>query len=213
MATEKKKFFQVQIPIINKEIELLAFNSESLDNRFVKLDLTSDLRGKSLEIRLKVSLKDGKPIAEPVEIYLMGFFIRRMMRKGTDYVEDSFNVKCKNHTLRIKPFMITRKKVSREVRKALRENAKKEIEEYVKGKTFENLILDMINNKFQKDLSMKLKKTYPLGLCEIRFLGINDPKGYIEEKTVEKNEEVEYENIEQAKEEKPLKKSKKKKEE
>lgn len=216
MATEKKKFLQVQIPLINKEIELLSFSNEDLNNRFIKLDLTSDLRGKSLELKLKVSLKEGKPVAEPIEIYLLGFFIRRMMRKGTDYVEDSFHVQCKNHRLRIKPFMITRKKVSRKVRNALRENIKKDIIEYVKNKTFENLILDIINNKFQKELSIKLKKTYPLGLCEIKFLGIDEIKGYIEEKEIKaEDEEVEYENLEKEtpkKEKRPKKSSKKKKE-
>lgn len=187
---EKKKFLQVNIPLINKEIELLGNSIESLDNRFIKLDMTSDLRGKSLELNLKVSLKEGKAVAEPLQAYLLEYYIRRMMRKGTDYVEDSFLVNCKDHRIRIKPFMITRKRVSKQVRKALRDCTKKEIEEYVKEKNFQNLVIDMINNKIQKELNQKLKKIYPLGLCEIKFIGIEDSKEYVAKETIEKEIEV-----------------------
>lgn len=185
MATEKKKFLQVQVPLINREIELVGTGNESLSNRFVKLDLTPDLRGKSLELKMEIKLKDGKPTGEAKEIYLMGYFIRRMMRKGTDYVEDSFLANCSDHRIRIKPFLITRKRVSRAVRNALRVAAKEFLISYVKEKSFENLVLDIINNKMQKELNAKLKKVYPLGLCEIRFLGIEDQKGYIEKKEKE----------------------------
>ena len=183
---EKKKFLQVQIPLINREIELIGINNEVLDKRNVKLDLTPELRGKSLELKLVIGLKNGKPIAEPKEIYLMGYYIRRMMRKGTDYVEDSFLTQCSNHRIRIKPFLITRKRVSRTIRNALRVTAKEFLTKYIKEKTFENLVLDVINNKMQKELNVKLKKVYPLGLCEIRFLGIEDTKGYVEEKESKK---------------------------
>ncbi|MBS3092181.1 hypothetical protein J4466_02060 [Candidatus Pacearchaeota archaeon] len=189
MAVEKKKFLQVQIPLINREIELVGTGNESLNNRFVKLDLTPELRGKSLELNLEIKLKDGKPTAEPREIYLMGYYIRRMMRKGTDYVEDSFLSQCSDHRIRIKPFLITRKRVSRAVRNALRQAAKEFLINYVKEKSFGNLVLDIINNKIQKELNTKLKKVYPLGLCEIRFIGVEDQKGYIEKKESKKEGE------------------------
>ncbi|MFA6022974.1 MAG: hypothetical protein WC781_02715 [Candidatus Pacearchaeota archaeon] len=201
MAIEKKKFLSVKIPLINKEIELLGLSVEDFEGRFVKFDMTSDLRGKSLELRTKVKVSDGKAEANVLEAYLLGYYIRRMMRKGTDYVEDSFLVQCKDHQVRIKPFLITRKRVSRQIRSALREIAKKEIIEYVKDKTFENLVLDMINNKIQKELNIKLKKIYPLGLCEIRFIGIEDSKEY-------KGEVEEVQEVEEKK--KPAKTKKKK---
>jgi len=213
MAGERKKFLPVQIPLINKEIELLAFKSEDLKDRFVKLDMAQELRGKNLELRLRVILEGDKPRAYPVEAYLLGSYIRRMMRKGTDYVEDSFLVQCKDHRIRIKPFLITRKRVSRSVRAALREEAKKTITEYVKNKSFDNLVLDIINNKFQKELNAKLKKIYPLGLCEIRSIGVSDSTEYVAAEEKSDSEEVEYENLEEKSEEKKpkAKKAKKKK--
>lgn len=92
-----------------------------------------------------------------------------MVRKGTNYVEDSFSAECKDAFVRIKPFLITRKKVSRAVRKALREKAKEELINYVKGKSAEILFDELLKNSIQKFLSLKLKKIYPLSFCEIRI--------------------------------------------
>ncbi len=174
--TIKKKFMPMNIPLINKEIEVYGVNIESFDNRFIKLDLTSDLKGRAIELKLKVKVTESKAEANPVELQLMGFYIRRMMRKGVDYVEDSFVAKCKDNNLRIKPFLITRKRVSNKVLAGLRTLTKSEITNYIQDKNFEELILDVINNKIQKELNFKLKKIYPLALCEIRFLGIDKSK-------------------------------------
>lgn len=168
MVTEKKKFFVVKIPLISKEVELFGNSQSSFEGRTIKLDLTPELRGKGAELKLLISLKGDELEANPIELTLMGAYIRRMMRKGTDYVEDSFEAESKDHILRIKPFLITRKKVSKKVRTGLREVARKEILDYTKSRTMENIILDVINNKLQKELIVKLKKIYPLALCEIR---------------------------------------------
>ena len=96
------------------------------------------------------------------------------MRKGTNYVEDSFDTECKNSGLKIKPFLITRRKVSRAVRKALREKAREELIGYVKDKTSDELFEEVIRNQLQKPLSLKLKKIYPLALCEIRILEVKN---------------------------------------
>lgn len=193
MAVEKKKFHAVQIPLLNKEIELLGKGGD-FDGRHVKLDLTNILKGKGLEIKFVVKESEGEITASPKEAYLQGFYIRRMMRKGTDYVEDSFFAQCKDHRIRIKPFLITRKRVANKVLRGLREKAKEEIIAYVKDKTFETLVVDIMNGKLQKELVPKLKKIYPLGLCEIRFIGIKDLKEY--EKYEEEQEKEEQEKAE-----------------
>ena len=97
-----------------------------------------------------------------------------MIRKGTNYVEDSFSAKCKDAQIKIKPFMITRKKVSRAVRKALREKAREELTNYIKNKGKEELFEDLFKNQLQKSLSLKLKKIYPLSLCEIRVFKVEE---------------------------------------
>jgi len=165
---EQKKFLEIELPIINQKIHLLAASTEQLNGRTVKIDLTRRLRGKSLEAIFRIKLEDGKIKIQPYRLYLLGYFIRRMMRKSINYVEDSFSAESKNAVLRIKPFLITRKKVPRAIRTALRNKAKEEVQIEIKEKNYEEIFSDILSGKFQKVLSLKLKKIYPLAFCEIR---------------------------------------------
>lgn len=171
-AKVRKKFFDVEIPILKKETQLIGFNIEDLKGRFIIYDLTRLLRGKNSTLQLKVEFEDGKPIAYPRELKVLSYFIKKMMRKGTNYVEDSFSGQCKDAQLKIKPFLITRRKVSRSIRKALREKAKEELLAYISDKSYDTVFQDLLKNLVQKTLSLKLKKIYPLSLCEIRTIKV-----------------------------------------
>lgn len=175
-AKRRKKFFDVEIPVINKETHLQAYELKELDGRVVNYDLTRFLKGKNMMFQLIIKVKDGKITSIPKQLRLLPYFLKRVTRKGTNYVEDSFSAECDNARIRIKPFLITRRKVSRKVRKALREKAREEIISYVKDKTFETIFDDVIKNNLQKPLSLKLKKIYPLSLCEIRVLNVEEYK-------------------------------------
>jgi len=172
IAKRKKRFFEVEMPLINKTTQLQAFELKELNGRLIKYDLTRLLRGKSIILQLKVKIQEDKAIATPRSIKLMPYFLRRAVRKGTNYIEDSFSTKCRNAQIRIKPFLVSRRKVSRAVRKALREKAKEELIKYSKDKKAEDLFEEILKNHLQKTLSAKLKKVYPLALCEIRIFKI-----------------------------------------
>ncbi len=196
MAKEKrrKKFFDVEIPLIGKETHLQAYDIKELEGKTIKYDLTRFLKGKSMIIKLKVKVEGEKAIATPTETKLMPYFLKRMVRKGTNYVEDSFSTKCENAQLRIKPFLVTRRKVSRAVRKALRNKAKKELIESVKDKDTDLLFDEILKNQIQRSLSLKLKKIYPLSLCEIRIFKIEkefEDKEKSVKKLIEKEEKKE----------------------
>lgn len=220
----KKKFFEVEIPLTNSHAELLAYDVDSLKNRSIKLDLTRQLRGKSIEVLFKVDVKGKEAVAHPVKMTLLPFFIRRMLRKKISYVEDSFLAECRDAHVRIKPFLIARKRVSRAVRNALRNETKDWLQIYVKEKNYKDIFSDIISNRLQKPLSLKLKKIYPLALCEVRKFELVRLKeeGEIKietEKIQEKPEKNEDKKEEVKKQEKPKeepeekKKTKKKPEE
>lgn len=172
MASERKKFFDVEVPVMGSVIRLYGKSIKEFDKRFIKVDLTRNLRGKSLEATFIVNVEGNKAIAEPKQVLLLSSFIRRMVRDAISYVEDSFETECVDALLRVKTFQITRKKVPRSVRKAIREASKKYLIEELRDKTREEIITDIVNNKIQKPLSLRLKKIYPLSLCEIRELKI-----------------------------------------
>lgn len=175
ILTKRKKFIEAEIPLINTKIELIGNSPEDLKNRTIKLDLTRQLKGKSVEALVKIKIKDGKAIAYPVKIKLMPYFIRRMIRKRISYIEDSFETPSQESMIKIKPFLITRKRVSRAVRKTLRNKTKNWIEDYIAEKKDDEIFNEILSNKMQRPLSLMLKKTYPLSLCEIRILEIIRP--------------------------------------
>ncbi len=164
----KKAFFDVKAPITATKIQLYGNSAEELAGKVVKLDLTRSLKGKNFELRLRVKNTPEGLEGEPISIELIGSYIRRTMRTGIDYVEDSFVAEMKDGKARIKPFMIARNKVSRAVRRELRNNSRKFLEEYMKARTVKEAFADITTNKVQKELFVRLKKVYPLAFCEIR---------------------------------------------
>ncbi|MEK6847352.1 MAG: hypothetical protein AABY16_04245 [Nanoarchaeota archaeon] len=168
----KKKFFDVKIPLTATKVKLYAPNEEALHNSIVKIDMTKNLKGKNVELRAKVILKEGKIDSELLSLIVVPSYIRRIMRRGIDYVEDSFEMSCKDAKFRIKPFMITRSHVSRTVRNKIRITARKFLESQLNIKNITEIFSEIMSNKLQKNLSLKVKKIYPLAFCEIRWIEV-----------------------------------------
>ena len=175
VIARRKKFIDVEIPLTNSKIELIGNTIDELKDKTIKLDLTRLLKGKSVEGVFRVRVEDKKAVAVPFKIRLMPYFIRRMIRKRISYVEDSFETPSQESMLVVKPFLITRKHVSRVVRKTLRNKARNWLEDYIAERKDEEIFNDILSNKLQKPLSLVLKKTYPLSLCEIRILEVRRP--------------------------------------
>jgi ribosomal protein S3AE len=169
---EKLKFTKIDLPIIGQKADVLAKELKELENKKVVIDLTRIMRGKSIEAIFKLHVQGDKVVADLERLHIFPFYIRRIMRKSVDYVEDSFDVKVKDLTLRVKPFLITRKKVHRSVRTALKNMAKEEIINTFKEHSSEAIFKELLSGKFQKTLSLKLKKIYPLTFCDIRDIFI-----------------------------------------
>jgi len=164
----KKVFFEVTAPFTSAKLHVFGSSIDEVVGRTITLDLTRSLRGKSFVLILKLAKEGDKLVGKPVSLTLAGSFIRRSMRSGTDYLEDSFIAETKEGKVRIKPFMIARNRVSRAILGELRAAARKTLEEAVRIKTPTELFSDLMTNKLQKELSLKLKKIYPLAFCEIR---------------------------------------------
>lgn len=163
----KKAFFEVVAPLTSAKVSIYGESAEALVGRVVTLDLTRSLKGKSLELKFRVKNGENGLIGEPMSLVLAGSYIRRMIRKGIDYVEDSFKSDCKDSKVEAKIFIITRNKVSRAVRNHIRVEARKIVESYLKGRTTKEVFSEITANKIQREMSLKLKKIYPLALCEI----------------------------------------------
>ena len=63
----KKKFIKIEAPLLNTSVEVLE-TTKMISGKTIKIDLTRQLRGKSLEVVFRVSEKDGKLIALPKKV-------------------------------------------------------------------------------------------------------------------------------------------------
>jgi len=214
----RKKFIDVEIPMINESVSVLG-TPESLHKKTIKLDMSRKLRGKNLEITFEIFNQDNQLKAFPKKMIIMKAYIRRATRKGTSYVEESFETKCADIRARVKPLLITRKKVSRVVRKNLRNTTKEWLINYAKEKNYIFICEEILSGELQRALLPKLKKIYPLAFCDIRIFetrelekadfGKKAKEVKVEEK--EKKEIIETEakiKEEKVKEEKPKTKKK-----
>lgn len=184
----KKKFFEIEIPLINEKYEAYVNSVQELDKRTIKVDATRKLKGKGVDLIFTIKIEDHKAIAEPKKLFLLSSFIGHMMHKGVSYIEDSITTETKESIVVIKPFLITRKKVSRAVRRTMRNSARNWIIEYLKDKEDYDLFDEILSNQFQKPLSLKLKKIYPLAICEVKSFEIRKSLGKKKEPKPEKRD-------------------------
>ncbi len=168
MAVQKRKFFDVSIEILNISTPVLAFNQEDLKGKMLRLDLSRFLKGKSTEGKFIITKKEDKLVAIMESFEMPLSYIRKLIGHGTSIIEDSFVVNCSDGKLRIKLFLITRKKVHRSVKNSLRKTAKQEVLSFVSGKTKQQIFDAVLDTILQKTILKKLKKIYPLGVCELR---------------------------------------------
>ncbi|HDI03083.1 MAG TPA: hypothetical protein ENF67_00905 [Candidatus Pacearchaeota archaeon] len=168
----KKKEFEIEIEILNEKAVLKAFSADQLLNKTLTLDLTKKLKGKASEGKFIIKEKQGKLKAEMYQFKLHQAYIKRLIGKGISIVEDSFVCQAKDSKLRIKPFLITRRKVHRSVRKALRSEAKSFIEKFVKERTREKVFQAVLSGLLQRMIAVKLKKIYPLTVSELRVVKV-----------------------------------------
>jgi ribosomal protein S3AE len=170
---ERKKFINVHVPALGQTIQVLGTPKE-LHNKTIKLDLSRKMRGKGVMITLQIFDKEGSLVCAPKKIEIVKSYIRRILRKRTDNVEDSFHARCSDIRVTLKPFLITRKKVSRAVRRNLRNTAREFLIEYVKDKTYLELCDEALDGAIQKAMLPKLKKVYPLAFCDLRVIETKD---------------------------------------
>ena len=170
---DRKKFVDVEVPILDSTIQVLG-TVKNLTGKTIKLDLSRKMRGKGVFITLRIFERDEKLVAVPKKIELVKSYIRRVIRKRTDNVEDSFLAHCSDLRATVKPFLITRKKVSRAVRRSLRNVAREFLLNYLKEKTYYEICEEILEGSLQKTMLPKLKKVYPLALCDIRVFETKD---------------------------------------
>jgi len=151
------------------------------------MTLTGEPKNQNVRVSFSIKAVSGSKLATDIIGYsLSPAATKRMVRRGKSKLQLSFTTKTKdNKVIRIKPLIITRGKPGGIVLTSLRNTAKAILIKELGKRTFEDLMKEVIQKKFQRALSDSLRKTYPIQLCEIKRISIESEEQAATEKTPE----------------------------
>lgn len=175
----RERIYGVNLNLLNREVtNIFAKEPERFIGKTVTVDLASITKGKLGELKgIIKEFKGDAFFADAKEIKFYDSFIKRFVRRRITKIDDSFLVETKDDKkLRIKPVLITRKRVKGSVETALRKETRKFLSKLSKSLTSDELFKAILVGDVQKKLSKKLKKIYPLSFCEIRRILIDKKK-------------------------------------
>jgi len=181
---KKRKWFPIIAPeaFQSKVIgEVLLEDASVLMNRTVKVNmmqLMGDMKKQSVNVMFKVNdVKDGKAYTQAVKFEISAFSMKRLAKREKDKLSDSFVVKTADGKLvRLKSVMITNAMTKGAVLASLIKTCRAVCKELVNKIKFEQLIIDMVTYKFQKEVREMLHKVYPLRNFDIRVLELENKK-------------------------------------
>lgn len=172
----KKKWFKVVAPKILNHAELgesHVYTEDDLIGKSLKVNqstITNNMRNQNVELHFKIiSTADQIGQTDLTGITLTGGYLKRLVRKGRDKIEDSFLVKTQNQKdVRVKPVVLTNTRANNRVKQTLRRMAKEFITEYAKKMPHDKFFNSVIKNRLQKEMKEHLSDIYPLKYVDIR---------------------------------------------
>lgn len=199
----KKKWLQIRASkFFDSELlgDCYVAGPELLMGRTVSANLanlTGDIRQQSVTLKFIVTSMDGEAgIADVVGYQMAPSAIRRIVRRGSDRLDESFVCETSDgRKVRIKPMAITKTITNSAVHRSLRKLLVGILVKMVKKHTFDSLINEVITSKLQMEVKAELKKVYPLKAVEITSLWLlgHEPTAAegesVESKVVETGEE------------------------
>ncbi len=135
-------------------------------------NLTGDIRQQSVTLKFIVTSLDGEAgIADVIGYQMASSAIRRIVRRGSDRLDESFVCETSDgRKVRIKPMAITKTITNSAVHRSIRKALINSLVHVVKKHTFDSLINEIITSKLQMAVKADLKKIYPLKAVEINSL-------------------------------------------
>lgn len=199
----KKNWVSIYAPdVFNKAFlgESYVYGKEDLIGKPLNLNLatfSNDMKKQNMNILFKVAnVHEGKGQAEIMGLVLSQSYIKRLVRRGKNKVEDSFLAKTSDgKTIRVKPVIITNARTHQSVISKLRLEARTLVKRILKKSTLDQFIKDLTDLKIQKELKEKLQKVYPLRYFDIRQVSTEKDRGLVEEVLDEEPEKEAQEDL------------------
>jgi small subunit ribosomal protein S3Ae len=174
----KKRYFSLLAPKILQERELgqtMAYEPGELQGRCITTNLmvlTDNIKKQHINVTFRVVKVLGDTGFTMVEKYeVVPAAIKRKVRRMRDRLDDSFLCVTKDNKLvRMKPMAVTAGYTSRVVKSKVRRIMMQHILTAVRKSDYDSLVVDVVNDQFQKGLWGVLNKITPLRSIDVRVM-------------------------------------------
>jgi len=136
------------------------------------MSLLNDPKKQNVQLTFKIkNVREKSATTEIMRYDLSPSYLKRLMRGGRDKVEDSFVVEMKDSMkVRVKPFLITKTQTQRSKLSLIKKTVREFLIERAKTQNISELINNAVSTKIQRELREKIKKIYPLAICEFKAI-------------------------------------------
>ena len=198
---KKKQWYQITAPKQFNEVvigETLVYDPQAMIGKTIMhslMNLINDTKKQNISIHFKIVGVDSDKGRTCITGYqLTPYSIKRFVRRSSEKIDLSFNCDtADDFFLRVKPLLITKADVKGSVAEKLRSNAVNFLTKTIKKAKYEEVLNDLISHKLQTSMKEALTKIYPLKICEIRYLGIEEREKPLEVKVDQEVQEVKIE--------------------
>lgn len=137
-------------------------------------NITNDFKKQHINVEFLIDgVENNRAYASVIGYEMAPASIKRLTRRRRDKIETSFPcITADGKNVRIKVILFTISLAKGSVKKMLFSETVNSVKKEVAKIKFEDLIMEIMANKFQKGLSLKLKKIYPLKIVEVKYLKI-----------------------------------------
>lgn len=173
---KKKSWIKILAPsMFRNKVIGETIKRDKLVGRTIKVSLSNligDMKKQNINLGFVITnVKDDKAETEIYKYFLSVGYLKRLVRKIRNKIDDSFIAETKDKIkIKIKPVMITRGRTSKARLTAIRKLSRELLTKFVKETSFEDFIREVGSFRIQIKLKQTLRKIYPLGLYEIRYI-------------------------------------------
>lgn len=138
------------------------------------MNLTNDTRRQNINIQFKVVEVEGNSAKTSIIGYqIVPSSVKRFIRRNSEKMDISFTCETADNVfLRVKPLVIAKADVKGSVAAKLRNNIVSYLVKVLKKMTYDEILNQLISRKLTDDMRQVFNKIYPVKVCEIRYLGI-----------------------------------------
>lgn len=179
---KKKRWVPILAPKLMREMmigESFVMSPETLVGKTIECNLmalTGNMKKQHTSVKFRIeAIVEGKAMTSLIAYKLSAATIKRGVRRRRDRIDTVIYAKTKDgHMLTLKLILITKNNTTNSVLNAISSKARELLKAHISSQPYEIIMEDVLNFKIQSELKKHLKKIYPLTICDVRYIGVQD---------------------------------------